>query len=206
MAEVTLAGLVKEAVSGVGRVAGDLLPGEVLALDAIAAQMAPLDAGFATLDPGHLGDLGQSSSLGSCSTGHPGGHSAAGGRGRSWLSHSAHAARQGDDAFLSHHRQVTVGDHGQVVRGHVHRHAWVLDEQVLHRAGLGRGSLWQVDEHPSLLVSLRHTGVGSLQLSFHLLYLPEQQVAQTLKHDCSSSIDDSGSYFVVHKDKVVAAF
>ena len=70
MADVTLAGLVKEGVSGVSCVAGDLLPGEVLALEAVAAQMAPLDAGFATLDPGHLSDLGQSSSLGSCSTAH----------------------------------------------------------------------------------------------------------------------------------------
>lgn len=115
MADVTLAGLVKEGVSGVGCMAGDLLPGEVLALDAVAAQMASLHAGFATLDPGHLGDLGQSSGLGSCSTGHPGGHSAAGGGGSSWLGHSAHAARQADDAFLSHHGQVAVGDHGQVV-------------------------------------------------------------------------------------------
>lgn len=89
VADVTLAGLVKEGVSGVGCVAGDLLPGAVLALDAVAAQMAPLDAGFATLDPGHLGDLGQSSSLGSCSAAHPGGHSAAGGGGSSWFSHSA---------------------------------------------------------------------------------------------------------------------
>lgn len=89
MAEVALAGLVKEGVSGVGCVAGDLLPGEVLAVDTVAAQMAPLDAGFATLDPGHLGDLGQSSGLGSCSTAHPGGHSAAGGRGSRWFGHSA---------------------------------------------------------------------------------------------------------------------
>lgn len=89
VADVTLAGLVKEGVSGVGCVAGDLLPGEVLALDAVAAQMAPLNAGFATLDPGHLSDLGQSSSLGSCSTGHPGGHSAVDDRGSSWFSHSA---------------------------------------------------------------------------------------------------------------------
>lgn len=103
MAEVTLAGLVKEGVSGVGCMAGDLLPGEVLALDAVAAQMASLDTGFATLDPGHLGDLGQSSSLGSCSTAHPGGHGAASGWGSSWFSHSAHAACQTDNAFLSHH-------------------------------------------------------------------------------------------------------
>lgn len=89
MAEVTLAGLVKEGVSGVGCVARDLLPGAVLALDAVAAKMAPFDAGFATLDPGHLGDLGQSSSLGSCSAAHPGGHSAAGGRDSSWFCHSA---------------------------------------------------------------------------------------------------------------------
>lgn len=37
VAEVTLAGLVEEGFSGVGCVAGDLLPGEVLALDAVAA-------------------------------------------------------------------------------------------------------------------------------------------------------------------------
>lgn len=75
VAEVTLAGLVKEGVSGVGCVARDLLPGAVLALDAVTAQMTPFHAGFATLDPGHLGDLGQSAGLGSCSTAHPGGHS-----------------------------------------------------------------------------------------------------------------------------------
>lgn len=81
MAEVTIAGLVKEGVSGVGSVARHLLPGAVLALDAVATQVAPLNASFATLDPGHLSDLGQGSSLGSCSTGHPGGNSAAGGVG-----------------------------------------------------------------------------------------------------------------------------
>lgn len=95
VAEVTLAGLVKEGVSGVGRVAGDLLPGAVLALDAVAAQMAPLHAGFATLDPSHLGDLRQSSGLGSCSAGHPGGHSAAGGGDSSGFSHSAARTRGG---------------------------------------------------------------------------------------------------------------
>lgn len=72
-----------------GCVARNLLPGAVLALDSVAAQMAPLNASFATLDPGHLGDLGQSSSLGSTSTAHPGGHSAAGGGSSSWFSHSA---------------------------------------------------------------------------------------------------------------------
>lgn len=94
MAEVTLAGLVEEGVSGKGCMARNLLPGAVLALDAVAAQMAPLDAGFVTLDPGHLGDLGQSSSLGSCSTGHPGGHGAAGGRSSSWFNHSAAAGEK----------------------------------------------------------------------------------------------------------------
>lgn len=89
MAEVALAGLVKEGVSGMGCVARDLLPGAILALDAVAAQMAPLDAGFATLDSGHLGDLGQSTSLGSCSTAHPGGHSAVAYRGSSRFSRSA---------------------------------------------------------------------------------------------------------------------
>ena len=64
-------------------VARDLLPGAVLALDAVASQVAPLDASLATLDPGHLGDLGQGPGLGSCSTAHPGGDSAAGGGGTS---------------------------------------------------------------------------------------------------------------------------
>lgn len=93
VAEVTLAGLVKEGVSGVGCVARDLLPGAVLALDAVAAQMAPLNAGFATLDPGHLGDLGQGSCLGSCAAAHPGGHGAASSGGSSWFSHSAASGR-----------------------------------------------------------------------------------------------------------------
>lgn len=73
VADVTLAGLVEEGFSGVGCVAGDLLPGEVLAVDAVAAQVAPLDAGFATLDPGHLGDLGQCSGLDGCPAANPGG-------------------------------------------------------------------------------------------------------------------------------------
>lgn len=89
MAVVALAWLLKEGVSGVSCTAGDLLPGEVLAVDTIAAQMAPLDAGFATLDPGHLGDLGQGSGLGTCSTGQPGGGGAVVGRGSGWFSHSA---------------------------------------------------------------------------------------------------------------------
>lgn len=87
MADVALARLVKESVSGVSRVARNLLPGAVLALDAVAAQLAPLDAGLATLDPGHLGDLSQSSSLGGCTTVHPGG--AAGGRTSGCFGHSA---------------------------------------------------------------------------------------------------------------------
>jgi len=55
-------------------VAGNLLPDAVLALDAVAAQVAPLDASLATLDPRHLGDFGQGSGLGSGSTARPGGH------------------------------------------------------------------------------------------------------------------------------------
>lgn len=89
VAEVTLVGLVEEGFSGVGCVAGDLLPGEVLALDAVAAQVAPLDAGFATLDSGHLGDLGQSSGLGRCPAAHPGGHCAEGRGDGSRFSNSA---------------------------------------------------------------------------------------------------------------------
>lgn len=88
MAEVTLAGLVKEGVSDVGCVARDLLPGEVLAVDTVAAQMAPLDAGFATLDPCHLGDLGKSSCLGGSSPSHPGGPTATGSGDCSWFCHS----------------------------------------------------------------------------------------------------------------------
>lgn len=67
--------------------ARDLLPGAILTLDAVAAQMAPLDASFATLDSGHLGDLGQSPGLGGCSAAHPGGRSAEGHS--SGLCHSA---------------------------------------------------------------------------------------------------------------------
>lgn len=90
--EVALAGLVKEGASGVRSVTRDLLPHTVLALDVAAAQMAALHASLVTLDPGHLGDLGQSPSLGSRSTAHPGGHSAAGGCGAAgscWFSDSA---------------------------------------------------------------------------------------------------------------------
>lgn len=89
VAEVTLAGLMEEGFSSVGCMAGDLFPGEVLALDAVAAQVAPLDAGFATLDPGHLGDLGQSSGLDGCPAAHPGGHCAEGGGDGSRLGNSA---------------------------------------------------------------------------------------------------------------------
>lgn len=94
VAEVALAGLVEEGVSAVGPMAGDLLPGEVLALDAVAPQMAPLDAGFATLDPGHLGDLGQGSGLDGRPAAHPGGHGTSGGGGSSWLGHSAARAKK----------------------------------------------------------------------------------------------------------------
>lgn len=168
MADVALAGLVKEGVSGVSCVARDLLPAAVLALDAVATQMAPLDAGLAALDPGHLGDLGQSAGLGGGAAAHPGGHGAVAHGGGCQFGHPAtegegrqgrqrrrrraatatdgrcfspHAAGQADDALLSHHGQVAVGDHGQVVGGNIHRHAGMLDEQVLHRAGLCRGSL-----------------------------------------------------------------
>lgn len=90
MTDVTLAGLVKEGVSSVGCVARGLLPRAVLALDVVAAQMAPLHASFVTLDPGHLGDLGQSTSLRGCSTAHPGGH----GRGSDWFRPSAAREKQ----------------------------------------------------------------------------------------------------------------
>jgi len=89
VADVALAGLVEEGVSGVARVARDLLPGAVLPLDAVAAQVASLDAGFAALDPGDLGDLGQSSGLSGCSTARPSGRRAAGGGGSGGFCHPA---------------------------------------------------------------------------------------------------------------------
>lgn len=49
-----------------------------------------------------------------------------------WNSGSPDAACQTGGALLHH---------GQVPRGDVDRHAGVLDEQILHGAGLGRGSL-----------------------------------------------------------------
>lgn len=54
---------------------------------------------------------------------------------------SPRTARQADNALFPHHRQVAAGEHGQVVGGDIHRHAGVLYEQVLHGAGLCRGSL-----------------------------------------------------------------
>lgn len=57
--------------------------------------MASIDAGFATLDPGHLGDLSQSSGVGSPCTSHPSGHSASGSWEDGWLRHSA-AKRNSD--------------------------------------------------------------------------------------------------------------
>lgn len=42
----------------------------------------------------------------------------------------------------------------------------------------------QVDQHPALLVGLRHTGVLSLDLRGDLLHLPEEQTAEALEHDC----------------------
>ena len=79
MADAAVSGLVKEGVSGVCGVAWNLLPDAVLALDAVATQVAPLDACLPALDPCHLGDLGQGSSLGSGSTARPCGHGGSGG-------------------------------------------------------------------------------------------------------------------------------
>lgn len=73
MAEVTLAGLVKKAVSNMSCMTWNLLPGAILALNVIASKATPLNAGFAALNSGNLGDLGQGSSLGGCSTTHSGG-------------------------------------------------------------------------------------------------------------------------------------
>lgn len=97
VAEVALAGLVEEGVPGVGGVARHLLPAAVLALDAIAAQVAPLHAGLAALDPCHLGDLGQGAGLGAGSAAHPGGHGrAGGGGGGGGRLHRYAAGREGD--------------------------------------------------------------------------------------------------------------
>lgn len=65
----------------------------------------------------------------------------------------------------------------------------------------------QVDDHPALFVGLGHTGLGSIQLSGHLLHLPKEQVGQTLKHDCAWSSADEPRAFVVQREiKTVAAF
>lgn len=88
VAQVALAGLVQEGVAGVaGRCR--LVPAQVLPVHAVAAQVAPLHAGLATLDPGQLGDLGQSSGLGGGAAGHPAGHGGTGCRGRRRLGHPA---------------------------------------------------------------------------------------------------------------------
>lgn len=76
----------KKVVSNMSCVTWNLLSGTILALNVIASKTAPINARFATLDSRHLSDLGQVSSLGSCTTAHSGGHSGAGGR--DWFSHS----------------------------------------------------------------------------------------------------------------------
>lgn len=103
MAEVTLAGLVKKAVSNMSCMTWNLLPGAILALNVIASKAAPLNAGFAALNSGNLGDLSQGSSLGSRSTTHSGGQRGTGGRNCCWFSKSAHAAHQAGRALLTHH-------------------------------------------------------------------------------------------------------
>lgn len=85
MAEVTLARLVQEGVSSVTCMAGDMLPGAVLALDAVTAQVAPFHASFAALDSGHMGDL----RLDVRSKTHPEWPRGMGGWSSSWLGHSA---------------------------------------------------------------------------------------------------------------------
>lgn len=94
VADVTLAGLVQVGVSSVGCVAGNLLPSAVLALDAVASKVAPLSAGLAPLNPGHLGHLGQGTCLGSGSSGHPGGHGIMDGRGSGWFCHPARGGEE----------------------------------------------------------------------------------------------------------------
>lgn len=74
---------------------------------------------------------------------------------------------------------------------------------VLNRLGL----TGQVDDHPALFVSLSHAGLGSLELSSHLLHLPKEQAGQTLKHGCVlSSTDEPGAFVVPREIKAVAAF
>lgn len=103
VAEVAVAGLVQEGVAGVaGR--RHLLPGQVLPVHAVAAQVAPLHAGLATLDPGQLGDLGQSSGLGRGAAGHPAGHGGAGCRGRRRLRHPVGRTGEHTDETGWHHR------------------------------------------------------------------------------------------------------
>lgn len=80
MADVTLAGLVKKAVSNMSCMTWDLLPGAILALNVVASKATPLSAAFVSLNSCHLGDFSQGSSLGRCPTDHSGGHSGAGGR------------------------------------------------------------------------------------------------------------------------------
>lgn len=57
VADVALARLVQEGVAGVGCAPLDLLTHTVLALHAVACQVATLSAGFCPLDPGDLGDF-----------------------------------------------------------------------------------------------------------------------------------------------------
>lgn len=82
VAEVALARLVQEGVAGVGRAPLHLFTHTVLALHAVACQVATLSAGFGPLDPGDLGDFSQGVCLCGCSSGHPCGHAAPGNYGR----------------------------------------------------------------------------------------------------------------------------
>lgn len=83
VAEVALARLVQEALAGVRGMAGHLLTGTVLALDAIAGQMAAIHAGLGALHTRHVAHFGQGAGLGSCTTCHPRGQVGPGGRERS---------------------------------------------------------------------------------------------------------------------------
>ncbi len=80
MADVALARLVQEGVAG--RAPLHLFTHSVLALHAVACQVATLSAGFGPLDPGNLGDFSQGVCLCGCSSGHPSGHAALGHYGR----------------------------------------------------------------------------------------------------------------------------
>ena len=89
MAEVTLARLVKKAVSNMSGMTRNLFAGAILALNVIASKAAPLYTCFAALNSCNLGDFSQGSNLGSGTTTHSCGQRGASGRNSCWFSNSA---------------------------------------------------------------------------------------------------------------------